>query len=491
MKINFSSRLFNPLYWHIRKYKKDPAIRYILIYGGSSAAKTYSVVQSIVVDTFDERDNYMVLRKYGSDIEDSIYSDFTGVIDTWNVGGMFHCVRNRIKNAAGGYVRFRGLDDSEKIKGISRFKRVVMEEMNQFAHEDYKQLRKRLRGRPGQQIIGMWNPVSEEHWIKTEIIDKQTWYDLPKSVEGIEDSELSEDSFIRINEEGNTVLMKTTFQDNYWIVGHHRKSNVGFRDLHVLADFEADKKFDYAYYRVYALGEWGKIDSGAEFYKTFNTAVNVGKVQYNPELPLHLSFDENVNPYITCTIYQAEGNKIRAIDEVAMTPPNNTLQHMLTEIEKRYMFHSGGMFIYGDATSRKEDVKLEKGYNFFSLIVRGLEKFHPSTRVPLANPPVMIRGMFINDILRGKYEDVEIIIGENCRKIIEDLRYVKEAADGTKLKEKVKDPRTGVTYEPHGHMSDTLDYFICQYLNPLFVKFQHGSSTSKRVAIRAYDATNF
>ena len=469
----------------------NPRIRYILIYGGSSAAKTYSLVQRVIVDTFEERDNYMILRKYGSDIEDSIYSDFTGVIENWQLGGMFQSIKNRIRNATGGYIRFRGLDDSEKIKGISRFKRVVMEEMNQFEHEDFKQLRKRLRGRPGQQIIGLWNPVSEEHWIKTQIIDKQAWTDLPKMVDGEPYSELSADSFVRINEEGNTILIKTTFQDNYWIVGHPENKKIGFRDEHVLADFEADKKYDYAYYRVYALGEWGKLDSGAEFYKAFNTSVNVGKVNYKPDQPLHLSFDENVNPYLACTIYQADGNNIQQIDEITMEAPKNTLQHVLTEVGKRYMHHEGGMYIYGDATSRKADAKLEKGYNFFTLIVNGLTTFHPQTRVPLANPPVMIRGMFINDLFRGRIPGCQLTIGDNCRKTIEDLRYVKEAADGTKLKEKVKDTRTQVTYEPHGHCSDTLDYFICQYLNSEFNTFKYGTGTAKRVALRAHDAINF
>ena len=176
MKIEFDEELFNPLYWHLERYMHDPNIRYIFIYGGSSAAKTYTVAQRVLIDSIIEHDRCMVLRKIGSDIEESIYADFTGVISTWELGKFFESVKNRIRNRAHGYIRFRGLDDSEKIKGIARFKRVIMEEMTQFDHEDFKQIRKRLRGRPGQQVIGMWNPISEEHWIKKEIIDTQQWH---------------------------------------------------------------------------------------------------------------------------------------------------------------------------------------------------------------------------------------------------------------------------------------------------------------------------
>ena len=38
--------------------------------------------------------------------------------------------------------------------------------------------------------------------------------------------------------------------------------------------------------------------------------------------------------------------------------------------------------------------------------------------------------------------------------------YLKEASDGTKHKQIVKDTETGVSFEKYGHASDAIDYLI-------------------------------
>ena len=492
MDITFNKDLFNPIYWHIQKYMNDPNIRYIYLYGGSSAAKTFSVVQKIIHTTIKEQSNTMVLRKYSSDIEDSIYSDFSGIISDWDLQYLFFKIKHKIKFRFGGLIRFRGLDDSEKIKGIALYKRVVMEEMSQFSHEDFKQIRKRLRGAANQQIIGLLNPISEEHWVKKEIIDRQNWTELPRKIDGVKYSELYKDSFVKINEAGNTILIKTTYKDNYWIIGHPEKKNVGFFDKHVINDFEEDRKFDFQYYQVYALGNWGKLDSGAEFYKDFNYSIHVGKTVYDPSEPLHLSFDENVSPYMACTIYQLHENKtVHQIDEICLRHPRNTLQHTITEFIKRYNTHKSGLFLYGDATSRKADVKLEKGYNFFMLILRALGMFNAVIRVPLSNPSVLIRGMWINQIFQGRIKEINVLIGDNCPETISDFKYLKEDSEGKKLKEMVKDGTTKVRYQRYGHTTDTFDYFLTKVFNEDFNEFMGGSSTGKRLALKAKDISSY
>ena len=180
MKIDINPEIFNELYWHLDEAFKNDDIRYIWLYGGSSASKTFTFVQKTIVELMEGRDNNtLVLRKYSVDIKDSIYSDFKGVISDWGLNDYFRVIQNYIEFIpTGSFVRFRGLDDSEKIKGISNFKRVCLEEISQFDEVDLKQIRKRLRGRKGQQIIGLFNPISEEHWIKTNVFDKENLNEL-------------------------------------------------------------------------------------------------------------------------------------------------------------------------------------------------------------------------------------------------------------------------------------------------------------------------
>ena len=72
--VELSKKLFNNLYWHLMEHMQDPAIRYIWLRGGSSASKTYTFCQAqirLMLESSDE--NALVMRKFGSDIFDSIY----------------------------------------------------------------------------------------------------------------------------------------------------------------------------------------------------------------------------------------------------------------------------------------------------------------------------------------------------------------------------------------------------------------------------------
>lgn len=450
--------------------------------GGSSAAKTYSLVQRVAVDTFAKKTNTMILRKYGSDIEDSIYSDAKGIINDWNLKPYFIQIQNKIKSKTGGLMRFRGLDDSEKVKGIAQFKRVVLEELSQFDEADLKQIRKRLRGQEGQQIIGIWNPIDENHWIKKNVLDKDEWIEAPRTVQGREYSTLDDNSYVKINGTGNSILIKTTYRDNYWITGHPDGKH-GFTDKHVLQDFEDDKKNDYEYYRVYANGEWGKLDTGGEIYKAFNVGNNVKKKPYNPALPIHASFDENVVPYMTMLLFQGEGREAWQIGEICLPNPRNSLEHTCSEFKKQYPNHKAGLFIYGDATSRKADTKLEKGKNFYTLVREYLTQYKPTMRVDASNPSVVMRCMFANELFSGKIEGCTVYLDPDCTNTVEDLKYTKEAADGGKLKERVKNKDTGQSYEKYGHCSDAFDYFATKFFQSEYNDYLRGGRKSVKYSL--------
>jgi len=232
-------------------------------------------------------------------------------------------------------------------------------------------------------------------------------------------------------------------------------------------------------YEVFVEGNWDLQErTGAEFYKYFVLDKHVANCVYNPSLPLHISWDENVNPYLPCGIFQIQGKELRMIDEILGINPKNTIRDVCNEFKFRYPHHNAGLFIYGDATSQKEDVKQEKGHNFFKLIQIQLENYKPVMRIGKSNPSIIMRGNFINTILFSNFGDIEILIGANCKTAIQDFTNTKEASDGTKDKTKVKDAKSGISYQMYGHLSDLTDYIICEAFKNEYQQFQRGDITN-------------
>ena len=251
-----------------------------------------------------------------------------------------------------------------------------------------------------------------------------------------------------------------------------------FDNPHIPQDYlESLKMLPRYQYEVFVEGNWDiSLKVGGEFYKCFELDKHIGNVSYNPALPLHISWDDNVNPYLPCGIFQIVGNNIYMIDEVAGVTPSNTIKAVCAEIIRKYTGHKTGMFVYGDATAQKEDTKLEKGYNFFRLIMDELRMYQPQLRVLRANPSVVMRGMWINSVLEKEIGGIKVMINKDCKRAINDFVLLKEAADGTKLKEMETDSKTKVRYQKVGHFSDLFDYMICYAFANEFQKYQQGGS---------------
>jgi len=228
-------------------------------------------------------------------------------------------------------------------------------------------------------------------------------------------------------------------------------------------------------YMVFVEGNWDiQLKTGGEFYKCFEIDLHVKPTKYDPLLPLHISWDDNVNPYLPCGIFQIDGKELRMIDEITGITPNNTVKAVCNEIIRKYQGHESGMFIYGDATANKADTKLENGYNFYRLAMDYLQQFKPRNRVTASNPSVVMRGNFINTVFEKNFGGINIIIGENCKTAISDFIGLKEGADGTKQKEMVSDNKTGVRYQKYGHFSDLFDYICCTAFSSDFAQYQSG-----------------
>src|SRR5690606_26099006 len=114
-------------------------------------------------------------------------------------------------------------------------------------------------------------------------------------------------------------------------------------------------------------------------------------LKYNPDLPLHISFDFNVKPYSALLISQTykdkDNNKIlECIDSIALKYPDNNISYVCDEFIKRYKDHKSGLFIYGDPSGRNQDSKSESGHNHYTIIYKKLINFNPVLRVAKKHP---------------------------------------------------------------------------------------------------------
>lgn len=257
---------------------------------------------------------------------------------------------------------------------------------------------------------------------------------------------------------GDWLFVPSKITDNPYVSG-----NADYMDsLKYMPTFE---------YNTMVLGDWELINkTGGEFYTGFDIEKHTADVKYDPMLPLILSWDENVSPYLSCIVGQVKStntagkvtNELSILDEVLGSDPNNTVEAVCKMILERFPAnkHKSTVELYGDATSNKQDTKLEKGANFFSLVLGFLRAYKITNRVSKSNESVSMRGSWMNSVFEKETGGIRFIVNKKCKTVISDLMMVKKNADGSKFKEMKADPKTKVRSQAVGHTSDCIDYLM-------------------------------
>jgi hypothetical protein len=297
---------------------------------------------------------------------------------------------------------------------------------------------KGLKRQPKPIILATCNPTN--NWVKSRIYDKWKSGDLPTT--------------------WNYIPAKIT--DNPYLSQDYIDS---LKNLPI---------YDYM---VFVDGDWDvQLKTGGEFWKGFELEKHVKTLEFNRNAPFHVSIDENVNPYLTLSIWQIDGKKIRQVHEMPCVDPNNTasragkaFSNWLTSIG-----NYNPVFVYGDTSTLSGNTIDDDKKTFLDKFISELEKHHKSNRRMFSkNPGVAISGDFINAIYTDNYGGLSIEISENCKTSIADYIAVKEDADGSMAKPKITDPKTKVRYELHGHFSDAKRYFICKAFEVEFNNYKN------------------
>lgn len=438
--------------------------RIMILKGGRGSSKSDFTAKKLIYQCLSSRFfRCIVIRSQYNTLQASCYQNLKDTIIGMGLGELFNFRLQplNIECVNGNSFLFRGCDDTNTIKSVKEPTTIWWEE-DVPNEDDWITVTTSVRTLKADYIQEIFsiNPEVEgnfqDHWFWKRFFEGQP-----------DNATFSSSVPMTFEYNGK----KETINLNY-TVHHSDHTHNKWLPLEYRARLIAEKEKNPYYYTIYTLGHWGNKQLGGRFYKKFDIGKNTKVNRYNPNIPLHISFDFNVNPYMSCSVWQAEGKRVYQIDEIAMKSPDNTTSKTCQEFTRLYNSHTSGIFVYGDPAGKHEDTRSEKGFNDFFIIMRELDKFNPVLRVANSAPPVHIRGQFINSIFESDFDECSIWINEKSVHLKNDLLFGKEASDGTKLKEKVK--QDGVTSEKYHHFSDNFDYFICEYLAVSFDKYQRG-----------------
>ena len=454
-----------PHWWKITNHTfvplADNTDRYLILYGSRGSGKSDYVAKRLVFQCLSHRYFKCILyRKNYNSIKDSSYETLKQTIYDLGLESLFVFKVSPLEIVCVNGNKFlaRGGDDPNKLKSIKDPTCVWYEE-DIPDESDFATISLTIRSGKADllQEVFTINPQVEGN-------PEDNWF-WQRFFEG--HNELSYRQKTTVEVEGREIdyyftVHHSTYQDNRWLPDE------------VKAQIEDYKTKNPYLYSVYAKGLWTAKETGGNFYKEFARAKHVEKLQYNPDLPIHASFDFNVNPYCSGQVWQIIGKKALCIDEIPARYPNNTTKGVCKLFMQKYFAHKGGLFVYGDPAGKSADTRSEQGQNDFRIIQTELAAMRPQMRVHSKAPSVAMRGNWINAILSHQEGDIQIIINDSCSNTISDFSYVKEASDGTKHKEKTRDAETKVTYEKYGHMSDCADYMLTYAFANEYDLFQRG-----------------
>lgn len=224
----------------------DDDTRTQIFYGGSSSGKSFFLAQRTITDVMRGR-NFLIVRNVQSSIKRSVFNQILKTIVDMGVSSKFEINKSDMiitckKN--GKQIFFAGLDDVEKLKSVTPVNGVItdiwLEEATEVNEADYRQLKKRLRGKTEngmkKRIMFSFNPILQDHWIYKEFFggwdESKTLYRDPQ-----------------------LMILKTTYKDNMFLEPD---------DIYDLEN-ETDRYF----YEVYTLGNWGIL--GKVIFRNWRT----------------------------------------------------------------------------------------------------------------------------------------------------------------------------------------------------------------------------
>jgi PBSX family phage terminase large subunit len=439
--------------------------RYQIEWGGRGSSKSVYAAKKLIVRCLSEPYfRFVLFRNVFETIRDSQWQTIKDIVEEWGLQDLFRFTKSPLEIVCVNGNKFiaRGGDKTSKIKSLKDPTGVWYEE-DIPEEESFYDISGSIRTTKAEylQEVFTMNPEVDGHyednWFYQRFFGnhpgEHSFHDVTKVIIDNEPVKLS------------YMCHHSTYKDNRFLPAEYKAQLEQYR-------FTNEYK-----YTVHTLGEWGTKEIKDKFWKNFQLSKHVDTFGVDLDSPLHISFDENTRPYPALSIWQVDnGKEVYQVHEICLRTPRNKLTEVCREFIRwcDSIGWSNVVFLYGDASSDKEDAKLQKGQNYWTMMRDRIEeKFTVRMKKPSKNPPIALSAEFINDIYARNIFGISILISDSCRESINDYQFAEESGDGTMRKPK----KDGV--ELIGHLSDTKRYILTKLFENEFREYQKGKFDPK------------
>lgn len=309
--------------------------RYLVAYGGRGSGKTDSFFIKYLVSLFEPYYFKLAyINQEGSNIRDQQYAGFKRVAKRIGLYDhlKFYDGDYRIINPKTGNMMVpKGMDDPEKTKGLDDVTAIWWDEINKGTIEGFRALNELLRSPQAMylQFALSFNPVSEQHWLRSTFFHPDDRHALHPDFKG------------------QAILNRSTYLDNEYI---DQKAY-----LQTLLTSAAGNKNTI---RVNVEGDWGQEENDSPWLHSFDEEKHVrDDIPVLPNYPVYLSFDFNNSPF-ACTAWQHSEHKGDSRTSFVHCVKEFTGKIKVDEMcaQIKAYFPNQILFVTGDRSGQNEDI---------------------------------------------------------------------------------------------------------------------------------------
>ena len=218
IQLNLKKELFVPKFFPMLL---DYSRRWEFWCGSAGSGKSYFLTQRIIIRCCAEPIRFVVCRRYGSTLRNSVFALFKEVLAKWQ---LTKYVKVRETDMSfhfpnGSSIILLGLDEETKLLSLANISGVWVEEAYEVPQNLIEQLNLRMRGQAANQQIWLsWNPISKNSYLYNFTVE---------------------------NPPENSIYIHSTFRDNCFLNAEYIAS---LEELYIRNPAKA---------RVFCDGEWG------------------------------------------------------------------------------------------------------------------------------------------------------------------------------------------------------------------------------------------